>query len=106
MTILSLAIYKCIKRKYKKKLNDKSKRYRVTIVQVDVCSLVYDVSNLLSFFSKKSRDWVASFYRRCLSLIYYLFQCLTEDRHCYFHLPTIEKYTKMLVEMYEKHPTA
>ncbi len=75
------------------------KRHRVTLVQADVCSIVYDVNNLLSFFSKTSRDWVASFYRRCLSLIYYLFKCLTEDLHCQFHLPTIEKiYKKCLLE--------
>jgi hypothetical protein len=48
-------------------------------------------STIYCLFSLTSRNRVAAFYRRCLGLIYQLFQCPTQELHGHFKLPTIEK---------------
>ena len=52
---------------------------------------MYMMATIYCLFSNTSRERVAAFYRRCLRLIHYLFQCPTEELHSHFHLPTIEK---------------
>ncbi|CAF2070985.1 unnamed protein product [Rotaria magnacalcarata] len=51
---------------------------------------LYMLSTIYCLFSITSRERIAAFYRRCLRLIYCLFQCPTEDLHEHFKLPTIE----------------
>lgn len=52
---------------------------------------LYMLPTIYCLLSSTSRDRVAAFYRRCLRLIYCLFQCPTEDLHDHFKLPTIEQ---------------
>jgi hypothetical protein len=52
---------------------------------------MYMMSTIYCLFSSTSRNRVAAFYRRCLRLIYQLFQCPTQELHDHFKLPTIEK---------------
>ena len=58
---------------------------------------MYMMVSIYCLFSTSLRNRVAGFYRRCLRLIYHLFQCPTEELHHHFHLPTLEqKYKKCL----------
>lgn len=58
---------------------------------------LYMMGTTYCLFSRSSRERIAGFYQRCMKLIYYLFECSSEDLHQRFQLPTIEqKYTKCL----------
>ncbi len=52
---------------------------------------MYMLSTIYCLFSSTSRDRVATFYRRCIRLIYQLYRCPTQELHGHFKLPTIEK---------------
>ncbi len=46
------------------------------------------------YLSNTARERLAAFYRRCLRLIHFLFQCPTVDLHHHFQLPTIVLFKK------------
>jgi hypothetical protein len=60
---------------------------------------MYMMGTIYCLLSNTSRERLAAFYRRCLRMIHYLFQCPTEDLHHHFKLPTLEKrYKKCLLK--------
>ncbi|CAF4102562.1 unnamed protein product [Adineta steineri] len=70
---------------------------------------LHAMSSIYCLLSKTQRDKINGFYRRCLRIIYHLFQCSTNDLHGVFQLPTLEeKYRKTLtkrlsnIERYEQ----
>ncbi len=60
---------------------------------------LYAMSTIYCLLSKTLREKINSFYRKCLRMIYHLFQCPTTDLHETFRLPTLEeKYRKSLAK--------
>ena len=57
------------------------------------------LASIYCLLSDSLKKRINSFYRRCLRIIYYLFQCSTIDLHTKFSLPTLEeKFQKSLVK--------
>jgi len=60
---------------------------------------LYAMSIIYCLLSKTQKERINSFYRKCLRIIYHLFQCSTADLHEVFRLPTPEeKYRKCLAK--------
>ena len=69
---------------------------------------LYMMATIYCLFNQFSRDRLAAFYRRCLRLIFQLYQCPTKDLHGLFKLPTIDERFKrslmkrtMNIQMFE-----
>src|ERR1700722_13414802 len=57
------------------------------------------MSTIYCLLSKTNQQKISGFYRRCLRMIYHLFQGPTSDLHETFRLPTLEeKYRKNLTK--------
>jgi len=57
------------------------------------------MSTFYCLLSRTLKQKINGFYRRCLRIIYYLFQCPSNDLHETFHLPTLEeRYRKSIVK--------
>ena len=89
----SYAIMKHIHRKYPSFFNLKLKFFNTyTWPHLHAMATIY------CLMSNSLKGRINSFYRRCLRIIYHLFQCSTNDLHQIFHLPTLEeKYRKVLM---------
>jgi hypothetical protein len=60
---------------------------------------LYAMSTIYCLLSKTLKEKINSFYRRCLRIIYNLFQTPSDDLHQVYHLPTLEeKYRKCLIK--------
>jgi hypothetical protein len=60
---------------------------------------LHAMSSLYCLLSKTQKDRINGFYRRCLRIIYHLFQCPSDDLQKVFHLPTLEeRYRKSLIK--------
>jgi hypothetical protein len=60
---------------------------------------LYAISTIYCLLSKTLKEKINGFYRKCLRLIYHLFQCSTHNLHEIFRLPTLEqKYRKSLIK--------
>jgi hypothetical protein len=53
--------------------------------------IFFVMATLYSILSNSLRKGINSFYRRCLRIICYLFECLTIDPHNRFLSPTLEE---------------
>ena len=59
---------------------------------------MYMISTLYCLLSTTARNRINGFHRRCLRMIYCLYQCSNTDLHDTFKLPTLEmKYKKCLM---------
>lgn len=57
------------------------------------------MSTVYCLLSTSTRNRLTSFYRRCLRIIYILFQCPTHDLHVHFNIPTLEdRYRRSLIK--------
>jgi hypothetical protein len=52
---------------------------------------LFSMSSIFCLLSNSLRERINSFYRRCLRMIYHLFECPTKDPHIIFHPPTLEE---------------
>lgn len=60
---------------------------------------LYMMATIYCLFSTTARDRVEGFYRKCLRMMYCLFQCPTQDLHQHFELPTLpQRYKKCLLK--------
>jgi hypothetical protein len=52
---------------------------------------LFSMSSIYCLLSNSLKERINSFYRRCLRMIYHLFECPTKDLHLNFHLPTLKE---------------
>ena len=59
---------------------------------------MFMMSSIYCLMSHSNQNRLDSFYRRCLRLIYCLFQCPTNDLHNHFKLPTLKDRFRMSLQ--------
>ena len=59
---------------------------------------MFMMSSIYCLMSHSNQNRLDSFYRRCLRLIYCLFQCPTDDLHNHFKLPTLKDRFRMSLQ--------